>query len=234
MLTEKQLAAWEDYLRAEGRDTRVNKLLALESFLATIAASPHFEWFPWARDLAERIVDNREEFVLRRPLFERAVFPALLAGMHAGRPGCARWLAGLSQHLIGREDECSKQLPPDLRTERGLLRAASDQDPTDQLSRRQLIHSLAGRLNHSLHEIPAGVLYGMDGATVEQCRELEQELSEFCRLVSEEKLEQLYDELIDGCRLHFPAYREYLIGNHKYADYKDFLQHHRSYEDHQC
>lgn len=223
MLTEAQLKLWEAYQHAEGRDPRAKKLLALESFLVSLSASTQSEWFPWARSLAERVVDGGEKLILRRPLFERAVFPALLTGFRAGLPGCARWLAGLSQHLLNDRGECSEQLPLEARTEWELLREALRRDPADRLSRRRLIDKMAGRLRFSLHEIPAGVLYGMDGASPEQCVELEQELEIFSRLAEEENLEQDYRELIQSCRLHFSAYRDYLLHRVRDCSYEQYL-----------
>jgi hypothetical protein len=220
MLTAGQAPLWADYLRAEGRAPRDQKLAALGTFLDTL--TPSTDWHPWARELAERVVDGGEDFVIRMPLFERAVFPSLLTGYRAGLPGCARWLAGLAQELY-RSDVCREQLPPDAQTEHGLLRAAVRQDPDDHASRRRLVEHLAGRLRHSLHELPAGVLYGMDGATPEQCRELEQELEEFCALVTGTSGGPDYRELVEQCRLHFPAYREFLLARGEYGSYQEYL-----------
>jgi hypothetical protein len=216
MLAAEQSALWDEYLRAEGRAPREQKLAALGTFLD--ALSTPADWHPWARDIARRVVDYGEDLVIRMPLFERAVFPALLAGHRVDQPGCARWLAGLAQHLY-RSETCREQLPPEEQSELGLLRAAVRVDPTDHASRRRLIEHLAGHLRHSLHELPSGVLYGVDGATPEQCLELEQELDEFCGLVAGAN----YEELVRDCRYHFSAYREFLLNRDQYASYAEYL-----------
>jgi hypothetical protein len=150
------------------------------------------------------------------------VFPALLAGHRAGLPGCARWLAGLAQQLY-RSPACRSQLPADEQTEPGLLRAAVRVDPTDHASRRRLLDLIAGRLRYSLHELPSGVLYGMDGATPDQCLELEHELDEFCGLVAEAGDGRAYEELERDCRYHFAGYREYLLERGQYGCYAEYL-----------
>lgn len=221
MLTAAQSALWDTYLRAEARAPRDQKLAALASFLDALPAESA-DWHPWARDLARRVLDCGENFVIRTPLFERAVFPALLAGHRAGLPGCARWLAGLAQHLY-RSPLCRTQLPADEQTEVELLRAAVRVDPADHDSRRRLIEHLAGRLRYSLHELPAGVLYGMDGATPDECLELELELNEFVRLVAGTNDGADYEELLRDCRYHFPAYRDYLLNREQYGSYADYL-----------
>jgi hypothetical protein len=179
-------------------------------------------WYPWARALAERVVDGGEDFVIRMPLFERAVFPALLTGHRAGLPGCARWLAGLAQHLY-RSPLCQTHLPADEQTELGLLRAGAKADPDDQLSRRRLAEVIAGRLRHSLHELPSGVLYGMDGATPDECLELEAELDEFEAVLSGAGAGQDYLGLVAVCRFHFSHYRQYLLASDRPPSYAECL-----------
>ena len=222
MLTDDQRKLWETYETAEGRAPRAEKFRALDRFLDSLVSSPPTEWFPWARSVAEQVVDHGVNFVIRQPLFERAVFPALLAGYHARLPGSARWLAGLSQQLLGCPT-CRARLEPEEATELGLLLAAIRHDPGDRRSRLRLIEKIADRLRFSLHEVPAGVLYGMDGASPEQCQELEVELDEFCRLIAQEQMQERYAELIGACRRHYRGYRDYLLNREKYESYAAYL-----------
>jgi hypothetical protein len=222
MFTDVQHELWEVYLRVEGRGPRVDKLRALSSFLDCLTESREQEGFPWARSIAESVIDKGDSFIIRMPLFERAIFPALLAGYRAGLPGCARWLAGLFG-LLCRSARCRKELSDAERTEVGLLRAALRHDPTDQFSRRRLLEQLAGRLRYAVHEVPSGVLYGIDGASAEQCLELAKELDEFCMLASEEENEDSYGELIRKCRFHFRAYRDFLLSPGDCRSYAEYL-----------
>src|SRR5262249_31421776 len=208
MLTEVQRELWDAYQRLEARAPRADKLRALVAFLDCLHRSSEQDWFPWARSLAERVVDKGEGLMIRRPLFERAIFPALLAGFRTGLPYCARWLAGLSD-LLCRSTGCQEQLPEAERSEVGLLRAALRHDLADRRSRQRLLEKLLVRLQFSLHELPAGVLYGVDGASPEQCQELQEELEEFRALAAEEEQEERYGEFINRCRFHFRAYRNF-------------------------
>jgi hypothetical protein len=224
-LTDAQRLLWDAYIAAESRAPRPEKLLALNAFLDALSASPPSEWFAWARLMAEQVVDQGLNLVIRRPLFERAIFPALLAGYRARLPGAARWLAGLNENLQG-SSWCRDQLQPDERTELGLLKAAIKHDPEDRRSRQRLINVFADRLRYSLHELPSGVLHGMDGATPEQCRELEEELNEFCRLIADEEMGERYGELIRACRFHFRAYRDYVLHREEYGSYATYISEH--------
>lgn len=225
MLTDDQRKLWAVYEAAEGRAPREEKLRTLEAFLNALATSPPTDWFPWARSIAEQVVDHGLSLVIRRPLFNRAVFPALLAGYQGRVPGCARWLAGLADNLRSNP-ECREKLRPDERTELGLLWAAIRDDPVDRRSRLRLINLVADRLRYSIHEVPSGVLYGIDGASPDQCQELEDELEQLCSLVAQEGMRERYAELIRACRLHFRAYREYLLHREKYESYAAYLSEH--------
>lgn len=222
MLTEVQRDLWDAYCSAENRATRTEKLRALNAFLDELTSSPQRDWYPWARSVAESVVDRGDEFVIRMPLFERAIFPALINGYLESQPGCARWLAGLA-HLLSQSKICSEQLADSERTELGLLWVAVRQDSADDASRRRLIRCIESRLCFSLHELPAGILYGMDGATPEQCQALESELDELCRLVEADGRLDDYLELIKKCRFHFQKYRDFVENPGQYRSYAEFL-----------
>jgi hypothetical protein len=221
MLTDRQRALWNAYLAEEARAPRGERLRALDSFLQVLVESSPEDWFPWALSVAEGVVDGGDDLIIRQPLFRRAVFPALLAGLRDRVPGCARWLAGLAPQLYRCKD-CVRELPEAERSEVGLLRAAVRHEPSDRASRRRLIAALADRLRSSLHELPSGVLFGMDGATVEECGWLLEELEEFQAQVDHEGCAEEYQDLIRDCRLHFHTYRLYLTdrdGARSYAEY---------------
>jgi hypothetical protein len=78
-------------------------------------------------------------------------------------------------------------------------------------------------LRYSLHEVPAGVLYGVDGASPEQCQELEEELDGFYRLVAQEQMQERYAELFRACYLHFRGYQDYLLNRERYKSYAEYL-----------
>src|SRR2546428_185075 len=99
VLPDPQFGLWDAYQRAENRATRQQKLAALDGFIDSLGLLAQGQRRQWAFSLAEQIVDGAADIVLRQPLFERILFPALLDGLNEKQPGCARWLAGLSQHL---------------------------------------------------------------------------------------------------------------------------------------
>lgn len=235
MLNQAQTELWNVYLQAAARAPRAEKLRALDVFLDSLAGASPNDLFSWATDLAERVVDQEDSLLLtgRRvilgPLMERVLFPVLLEGYQKGLPGYARWLAGLSRTVLW-DRRYREQLPEGEQTEVGLLKAALRQDSADHRARTRLIRLLADRLRYTLHELPTGVLYGIDGATPEQCKELEEELKEFRELLSETDDAERYAELIELCRFHYRKYREYLLSIWRGTGYAEYLRNTRGRE----
>ncbi|MCU0880260.1 MAG: hypothetical protein MUF06_21010 [Pirellulaceae bacterium] len=201
---------------------RSDKLARLETFLDRFAAQTAETRSSWALEITRQVVDDGVDLPIRMPLFRRVLFPALSEAVRQQVPGAARWLAGLAQHLY-RARDCWVQLPENWQTERGLLKLALQHDPADELSRTKLVHVQARHLAFSLHEVPRGVLYGMNGATIEQCQELELWLAEFRQLTLEAGLSDEYAPLIDECAFHFAHYQRYLAERDSHRSYEQYL-----------
>jgi hypothetical protein len=214
--------AWAAYEAAELDRVRDVSLARLRDLIELLDSVPEAERFAWARDVSRQSVDEALSTPVRMPLFREVLFPALLSGLHAQRPGCARWLAGFSQ-LLYKSPDCQRQLRHEHRSEIGLLREALLVDAGDELARSRLIKSLQWQLEYSLHELPAGVLYGHNGATIEQCGELRAELDEFARLVEAHGARAEHEDLIAGCRYHYAAYPDYLARSSEFPSYENYL-----------
>jgi hypothetical protein len=222
-LSQPQQHRWERYLATESRGTREDKLRTLNEFVEELLQSPEAAWKLWALDLTARIVDDGTDIPVRRPLFERILFPALAEALDAKSPGSARWLAGLSQHLY-RCPACMERLGRARSSEWALLQAAVAHDPGDVRSRQKLIRVIANHFQYTLHELPAGVLFGTDGASVEQCDELLAELDEFRSLLAVDGRTGDYAPLVTECDHHFRSYKQYLLERPQHESYSGFLE----------
>jgi PAS domain-containing protein len=221
-LDPETMLLWKEYLAAERVRIRQESLLSLERFSeALLRLSPEV-WQPWARELAMDVVDEHQEIPIRLPLFRRIIFPALQSGLEQSIPGSARWLAGFAQALY-KSPSCYEQLPENERSEYGLLLRAIREDATDIRAKKRLLILMRSRFDYVLHELPDGVLYGQDGATVKQCDELLAELSDYERLAKEIGLEDWDRRLIAEARYQVPAYRCYLLDRDNYASYEEYL-----------
>lgn len=78
-------------------------------------------------------------------------------------------------------------------------------------------------LASAVHELPAGVLWGADGATPGQCAEMLDGLDEFSRVCDRLGLDD-HQEFIDGCRWHFEHYSHYLGRRRHFVDYATYVR----------
>lgn len=222
MLSDRCETLWQAYLAAEKIRVRSESIAALAAFIEEIKIAPSEIRDHWAQELSRAVVDQKDETVVRVPLFREVLFPSLAKGHHNRVAGCTRWLAGFSQ-LLYNSPGCLAQLPESERSEHGLLLRALEVDPTDRFARERLLRILRSRFEYALHELPAGVLYGHNSATMEECDELERELRFFESLARESGAEVDNADLLEEARFHILAYREYLRTRKSGDSYEGFL-----------
>ena len=221
-LSRPQLDLWNAYLEAENRGLRSQHNDALERYLESFAALPVASQHEWSLNLASSIVDDGASTPVRMPLFRRCILPALEAAIATQTPGAARWLAGFAQHIYKCGDLKSRLIDGSL-TEHSLLLTAIEHDANDTTARRKLLDLLVRRLNYTLHELPSGVLYGHDGATVDQCREMLGELDDFTRHAEILGVADDYSNFVAKCKFHYNAYAGYLTDRRGASCYEDYL-----------
>ena len=220
MLESRLQDLWDAYLAAERDRIRAVMMPALDRFVDALLESPPDIWKPWARKIAADISDRSMDTPVRFPLFRRAILPALAEGVLRQEPGCARWLASFESLLVNPEPS----LPPELRTSVALLAEAVRIDPTDDIARRRLIDRHAWYLEYTLHELPVGVLCGIDGASPNECDDLLALLDEFKAHVAVTRQEERFSELIRECEFHYNAYAAYLRSGPPYEGYQRYLE----------
>lgn len=222
MLPERCEKLWHAYVQAENVGIRSQLTETLHAFITEMRNAPDETRNYWAYDLARRVVDLNDQTVIRTPLFREILFPALRAGFRARTPGCARWLAGFAQ-LLYHSPGSIAELPASAKTEHGLLLHALEVDPNDGLTKQTLLKLLRSRFDYVLHELPVGILYGHDGATVEQCAELEDELRFFRTLATACGSLEIDEELLSEAEFHVREYPQYLQRRKLGDTYEKFL-----------
>ncbi len=216
---------WTDYLSSENRCTRLESLDVLNRFIGSILVLSPEIWQMWARDLCKKIVDDGSAIPLRMPLFQRVVFPALLADLHNLYSRSALYLASFAQQLY-KSQSCMEQLPIEMRSELGLLLEAMRLAPNDKSVIERLLNVMRRRFDYTLHELPIGVLYGIDFATIEECDLMLTELDKYQGLVKQlGEGEEHYEgqKIIQELRFHIPAYKQYLSELAVHQNYETFL-----------
>jgi hypothetical protein len=78
-------------------------------------------------------------------------------------------------------------------------------------------------LDQAVHELPAGVLWGVDGATPAQCAEMLDDLDDFARVCARLGLHD-HSEFIEACRWHFDHCPHYLGRSRHFVDYETYIR----------
>lgn len=98
-------------------------------------------------------------------------------------------------------------------------------DPNHTATLQYVYSVLARILSFSIHEIPAGVLCGMNGADLMQITYLKKDLQKFREL--SDKLNHDHDkEFIQYCDTMYSAYADYLEHRNQYENFEIYLVRH--------
>lgn len=152
----------------------------------------------WVRQFLE---DGGHEHRIRHEVYESLVFPVLLDGYVRRDFWSIYWLAKTASSLYAAS---SLHAQLEYKAERQLFREAFELQPTSEI-RRCLLEAYLAEFSHCQHEWPAGILYGMDGATIDDCADLLQDV-DFVRSLDDGANEHFLKEFEE--RVH--TYRERL------------------------
>lgn len=205
--------AWEQYLQAEKRGVRKDYLAALRVF-AECWKSSATDRDLWLRVHLPPFLNNHER--IRQPLID-LLAPELLAQTRNGNREAADLLCALLirerynrvwglLHPAGWRGVAGEIL---LLTQEPSLRAAMREE--------DLVY-----MQYTLHELPSGVLYGHDGATLAQCEEL---INWIARLEADMTLDERTRNaaLLGVARRHYTLYASYLKSDEQSGGYAAFL-----------
>ena len=105
-------------------------------------------------------------------IFENIIFPVLVKGYAEKDLDSIIALAEFEQTYINTR--LWKKI--DCKTAVEFYMEAFEIAPEDNMIRRELLIKKISWIYHCEHEWPFGILYGMDGATIEECKEIREEL----------------------------------------------------------
>jgi hypothetical protein len=157
-------ALYEDYwaLLAAGR--RQEARLSLDAFIQSFRTFEERE--RWTREFLKAHAYGER---IRHEIYAELIFPVLLIGSRREDAWSLYWLAGTSQNLY-RASSLHEQVG--FKQEVGFLKEAYAVDSNFSEVRKRLLESLRSRFLYAAHEWPAGILWGHDSATLDQCDEL--------------------------------------------------------------
>jgi hypothetical protein len=164
---------------------------------------------------------KRSQATIRMPLFAQLVYPVLEREIASDNLQAIRVL--LQYTTLLNNYNIMKKLY-DGYSAGALVRRYLQHEPDnyEMLMKKEAL--LFNDLYFSVHELPHGVLYGMDGATLDGCKELIDLLEEYKSTCQKLQIDRNAD--ICYYEMHFQGYLDYLHHRHLYKGYRDYIHQH--------
>ena len=230
MMEPEDQQRWERMLALEARGQRREALDAAEALAASLGRYPEDWRDRWVVSVCEEVIDRNpvppEVGIpqLRYPLLRDLVFPVLLERYRRRDATAARWFAWLMQRYSSG-GRLWQKLPEEAQSSFAMLRKADEWSPGDPRVMEPLAEHLVSWFHNSMHELPMGVLYGMNGASTAQCAEMLEELEYLEGLVRRLGREERYAPWIAYWKLQVRCYAAYR-SQREITSYEDYLERH--------
>ena len=179
-----KLELYEAYLahRNAGRKRHANE--SIRDFVASCSDLSDRE--AWVRRFLEK---GDYEHRIRHEVYAGLIFPVLAEGYARKEFWSVYWLGRTAQNLYAAP---SLHAQVEYKVERHFFREAYALNPTDEV-RRCLLSAYVSEFQYCQHEWPAGILCGMDGASLEECAEILRDVA-FVRTIDDGAHEALLSE----------------------------------------
>ena len=227
LLEPEEIALWTSYLDNETRGQRKRALAILDEFIARLSTASLARRNRFAAQFCTLVVDEGIALPVRHSLGVKLLYPYLVRAYDGGSARVPWWLAHLYRQLDNsrewREWFGANSLSPWT-----LLEEALRRDPTNEPARQELIVEMARWLDYAIHEVPSGVLYGSNGASIDECQELLDVLDLFRELTRTSGALELYEDRIREWEFHFRGYMDYLSHRDQYTNYAHYIQTHKT------
>jgi hypothetical protein len=180
-----ELEYYEQYLHLKTVGLRSEARQRLQQFINSFNSIAEKE--QWTRQFLEA-EEYEYGYKIRHELYERVVFPALLNGYQRYDPWSVLWLARTAQNFY-KARHLHEQI--DFKTEYGLLKECYLLAPSNSAVHKDLLSIQIQWFQYCIHEYPTGILYGSNGATINECQEILSEI-EFLRKLDTEKTQEKF------------------------------------------
>lgn len=201
----------EEYIWVEASDAlKTAKLQAMRELLASKQADNQL--LTWTE--VEQLSQQER---LRQPIFDQLIYPVLAREIAGGSVAAIKLLLHLIQYQY-RAQNTAIRTTYDVGTlvELGLQLVPGDKELLQRRYQGQRRY-----YEHTIHEVPWGVLWDMNGASADQCDELLESLTAFQDLSQQLALDE--SALIAQCRYYYRSYADYLRNRAAYPDFAAYL-----------
>ncbi len=142
----------------------------LNEFISSFSSFEEKE--KWTYDYLPSVETNHHSRI-RHELYEKIIFPVLLEGFRKREVKAMHWIVKTRQNLFSAQDlykEIEYKSPVEIIKECYAL------EPSNFEINEIYLEMKIDFISYSQHEWPSGILYGMIGATLEECYEVKDEL----------------------------------------------------------
>ena len=159
---------------------------SIRSFISSFENEEEIDGWVWEN--ISNLSINRSARI-RHEIFHQLVFPILKTGYLNKDFNCTLWLGKLIQNIY-QYPKAHEELG--WVTEIELFKKCHELNPENDEARKLLLSRIVSWLEYTEHEWPSGILYGNNGATLEQCSDIASEIELILSLDEEHK----YNEFI--------------------------------------
>jgi len=199
----------------------------LRKFVEALQGASEERRRQFAEAFCRRMADAGNELPLREPLFAGIIGPFIISAYQEDKEYARRWLAYFHPYFLNMPPSQRLIELVDSLSPIALLTEAFRCDPDNIQTQDLLIQKLAQQFAYAVHEVPSGVLYGADGATVAECREWESDLALFREVVQKRQVAEEYETVMRYWGFHFRGYADYLTHREQYRNYTDYIGRHQ-------
>ena len=180
---------YEEFLALKERGDRKGAATSVRRFCDSFESWSEKE--SWTRAFLE---SGEYGHRIRHEVYVEVVLPVLLEGYRRREHWSTYWLARTCQSLYqAKKVHAELGYPSAL----SLLHECYEIDPEHPPTRDALLASQIDWLEHCIHEWPAGVLYGADGASRQECGEILEAVELARRLDVEDRHQAFLDEVAE-------------------------------------
>ncbi len=160
---------------------------------------------------------QQEKVTIRHPLFVNVFYPTLTSEIEKNNLEAIKSLIQLFEYYGSYQNLTNDNKFSVWK----LIELGLKIMPNDRELLRQYQEKQKNYFEYTLHELPAGVLYGSDGATIEECEDLLNQLNKYKEVCGQLNIDN--EELITECEFYYSTYKNYLKIYKNYNGFEDFL-----------
>lgn len=188
---------YQAYKELKNKGLKEQAKKSLEAFITSFTTLKEKEIWVW--EFLSTIEAN-QHVKIRHEIFNELVYPILKYGYDNDDFMCTFWLGKLIQNIY-QATHIHKEL--NWVTEIDLYEKSHKLNPNNNEVRKLLLKSTIQWLLYSEHEYPTGILFGNNGATPEECDELNKEVQKALLL----DIEKTYTEFLEEYAEKLNEYR---------------------------